>query len=83
MNDVLDTGDNHIDDHVDEEIKTCFDIDAPKSFFTFAGAGSGKTRSLVNTLKYIDDKYRDYFINHSRRVAVMTYTNAASDEISR
>lgn len=83
MNDVLDTGDNHIDDHVDEEIKTCFDIDAPKSFFTFAGAGSGKTRSLVNTLKYIDDKYREYFINHSRRVAVMTYTNAASDEISR
>ena len=83
MNDVLDTGDDHIDDHVDEEIKSCFDINAPKSFFTFAGAGSGKTRSLVNTLKYIDDKYRDYFINHSRRVAVMTYTNAASDEISR
>lgn len=83
MSKVLDAGDNHIDDHVDEEIKACLDMDAPKSFFTFAGAGSGKTRSLVNTLKFIDDAYRDYFINHSRRVAVMTYTNAASDEISR
>ena len=34
--------DNHIDDHVDKEIQDCFSVDAPKCFFVFAGAGSGK-----------------------------------------
>ena len=35
--------DNHLDDHVDEEIRSCLDWKCPKSFFTYAGAGSGKT----------------------------------------
>lgn len=83
MKNLTDKVDDSIDDHVDDEIMACFDINALKSFFTFAGAGSGKTRSLVSALKYIDNQYRDYFINHSRQVAIITYTNAASDEISR
>ena len=41
--------DNHIDDHVDKEIRNCFLEKPYKNFFVFAGAGSGKTRSLVNT----------------------------------
>lgn len=32
---------------VDDEIYSCLDLDNPKSFFLFAGAGSGKTRTLV------------------------------------
>jgi DNA helicase II / ATP-dependent DNA helicase PcrA len=35
------------DDHVDDEIFKYLDIKDPKSFFMFAGAGSGKTRSLL------------------------------------
>lgn len=66
---------------VDDEIYSCLDLDNPKSFFLFAGAGSGKTRSLVEALK----KFRDENINRLRRnaqkVAVITYTNAACDEI--
>ena len=46
--------DNHIDDHVDEEIINCFNKENEKSFFMFAGAGSGKTRSLVKMSEYID-----------------------------
>lgn len=73
--------DNHIDDHVDDEITNCLNIDAPKSFFLFAGAGSGKTRSLVCTLKYFREKNGKYFRLRGQRVAIITYTNAACDEI--
>lgn len=74
--------DNHIDDHVDEEIKSCIDLGSPKSFFACAGAGSGKTRSLINALCYIEDNYRNEFEMNRKRVAVITYTNAAVDEIN-
>ncbi|AWI04887.1 UvrD-helicase domain-containing protein [Clostridium drakei] len=73
--------DDHIDDHVDEEIKKCFDKKNKKSFFTFAGAGSGKTKSLINALTYIKDTYGYELLTYSRQVAVITYTNAACDEI--
>ena len=42
-----------LDLHVDEEIKKCLDPQAPQSFFLFAGAGSGKTRSLVAALDHL------------------------------
>lgn len=73
--------DNHIDDHVETEIQACFDIHAPKCFFTYAGAGSGKTRSLVNTLNFIKENFGVGLNMHSKQVAVITYTNAACDEI--
>ncbi len=46
---------NNIDDHVDDTIFECLDLDNPKSLFLFAGAGSGKTRSLVNVLSRLRD----------------------------
>lgn len=75
--------DNHVDDHVDEEIRSCLAADSPKSFFMFAGAGSGKTRSLINTLEYLAQEKGDYLTEHAKQVAVITYTNAACDEIGR
>lgn len=75
--------DNHVDDHVDEEIRNCLSADPPRSFFMFAGAGSGKTRSLINTLEYLDQKKGKYLTEHAKQVAVITYTNAACDEIGR
>lgn len=75
--------DNHIDDHVDDEIKLCFSEDNPKSFFMFAGAGSGKTRSLINALSFLDKEMGSKLSAHSRQVAVITYTNAACNEISK
>lgn len=72
---------NNIDDTVEREIERCLDLESPRSFFLFAGAGSGKTRSLVNALNYINNKYRDLFLSQGKYVGVITYTNAACDEI--
>jgi DNA helicase-2/ATP-dependent DNA helicase PcrA len=73
--------DNYIDDHVDDEIINCFDEEHKKSFFMFAGAGSGKTRSLVKLLSYLKDNKKEELNNFSKKIAVITYTNAACDEI--
>lgn len=74
---------DQIDAHVDEEIATCLNLDAPRSFFLFAGAGSGKTRSLVTALKHVQATMSDQLRVKGQRVAVITFTNAASDEIKR
>jgi len=73
--------DNNIDDGIDAEIASCFDLNNLKSFFLFAGAGSGKTRSLVNALQSIEKKNGNHLRLRRQRVAVITYTNAACDEI--
>lgn len=75
--------DNHVDDHVDTEIQQCFNSIPPQSFFMFAGAGSGKTRSLINALEYLDQTRGAYLAEQGKQVAVITYTNAACDEIGR
>jgi DNA helicase-2/ATP-dependent DNA helicase PcrA len=72
-----------LDDGVDAEIASYLDLEKPTSFFLFAGAGSGKTRSLVNALRHIAEKHRDTLRFRARHVAVITYTNAACDEITR
>lgn len=68
---------------IDDDIYSCLNLDAPKSFFLFAGAGSGKTRSLVEVLK----RFREHNVHRLRanaqQVAIITYTNAACDEIKR
>jgi len=75
--------DNEIDAPVDAEIKKCLDLAAPQSFFLFAGAGSGKTSSLVSALQYVRDKFGETLRLKGQRVGVITYTNAASEEIKR
>jgi len=74
---------NNIDDNVDNEIYECLNPDNPRSFFLFAGAGSGKTRSLVNVLFKFKDEYGKRLRLNRQKVAIITYTNAASDEIIR
>lgn len=72
-----------IDDAVDTEIATCLDLDKPQSFFLFAGAGSGKTRSLVTALRGLCDKSGNRMRLRGQQIAVITYTNDACDEIIR
>jgi len=59
----------------------CLNLEDPKSFFLFAGAGSGKTRALVEAMQIFRQKYGQEFRLSARKVAVITYTNAACDEI--
>jgi DNA helicase-2/ATP-dependent DNA helicase PcrA len=75
--------DDHSDDHVDDEISASLISDNPVSFFLFADAGSGKTRSLVNALKLLRKSIGDRLRLYGQRVGVITYTNAACDEITR
>ena len=60
---------------------SCLNLEDPKSFFLFAGAGSGKTRALVEAMQMFRQKYGQEFRLSARKVAVITYTNAACDEI--
>ena len=72
---------NNVDAKVDVEISTCLSSESPKSFFLFAGAGSGKTRSLVQALQYLQTNHSRRFRLHGQHVGVITYTNKACDEI--
>ncbi len=84
MNDVAAAPSNvTLDDHVEGELAGFLSLEKPISFFLFAGAGSGKTRTLVNALNYLASTYRDALRLRGRQVAVITYTNAACDEITR
>lgn len=67
----------------DAIIARCMSPFEPQSFFLYAGAGSGKTRSLVNVLDNIRDNYARYLDLNGKKVGVITYTNAARDEIER
>jgi len=75
--------DNDLDNPADEEIVACLDLATPRSFFLFAGAGSGKTRSLVKALDHVRRKQGEALRFRSQRIGVITYTNAACDEINR
>lgn len=77
------TIDGDIDARVDVEIRDYLNLDSPKSFFLFAGAGSGKTRSLVNALKELRRQYGRRMRLRGQYIGVITYTNAACDEITR
>ncbi|MER1967412.1 UvrD-helicase domain-containing protein [Castellaniella sp. GW247-6E4] len=72
-----------LDLHVDEELKKCLDPQAPQSFFLFAGAGSGKTRSLIAALDHLRSTMGGSLRMRGQKVAVITYTKAARDEIIR
>lgn len=75
--------DDHFDDAVDEEIRGYLNPDAPKSFFLYAGAGSGKTESLRRALEHISPDWGERLSLRNQQVAVITYTNAACDEIKQ
>ncbi|MBS1702269.1 MAG: ATP-dependent helicase [Armatimonadetes bacterium] len=66
---------------VDLEIVSYLDEAPPRSFYLYAGAGSGKTRSLVNAVKHLISKHRSRLLVCGQKIGVITYTNAACNEI--
>ncbi len=80
---MTDVTDANRDAGADAMIRACLCLDKPRSFFLFAGAGSGKTRSLKDALEGLDTQTLTTLRKHSRKIAVITYTNAAADEITR
>lgn len=72
---------NNMDLQVDETLEKCILSSPRKSFFLYAGAGSGKTYSLVLLLKKIRNSIGKDLLLQGKNVAVITFTNAATDEI--
>lgn len=81
---------NDRDAHVVDDICGYITATPPRSFFLFAGAGSGKTRTLVEVLRRITGvvkheaggKYSDHLRSRGQSVRVITYTKNATAVVS-
>jgi DNA helicase-2/ATP-dependent DNA helicase PcrA len=75
--------DDAFDAEADEAILVCLDMKKPRSFFLYAGAGSGKTRSLVEAIRTVCREQGRRLSLTGQKIGVITYTNAACDEIKQ
>lgn len=57
-------------------------LDGGRSFLLEAGAGAGKTHSLVMALRHLISKRGRGLAKRNEKVACITFTNVASDEIA-
>ena len=64
---------------VEQQIFDC--IEKKESFILDAGAGSGKTWTLVQTLNYLIETKSRELKNKNQQIVCITYTNVAKDEI--
>ncbi len=64
-----------------DEVFRC--IREKNNFRLEAGAGAGKTHSLVKALKLIIAEDGEEFVRHNQRIACITYTNVATDEVKK
>ncbi|WP_164215313.1 ATP-dependent helicase [Virgibacillus sp. YIM 98842] len=56
-------------------------IASSDSFVFQSGAGAGKTYALVESLKYIVNKYGNTLFRHNQKIMCITYTNVAANEL--
>lgn len=75
--------DDTFDSEADETIIACLNVEKPRSFFLYAGAGSGKTRSLVEAIRMVCKEQGRQLSLSGQKIGVITYTNAACDEIKQ
>lgn len=64
----------------DQKVATC--LEEKRSFAVIAGAGSGKTSSLIDALELIRTNYGSGLQKNGQRVACITYTKRAVQVIS-
>ena len=67
------------DSTVMEHIVKC--IENKRNFILDAGAGSGKTYTLIESLNYLIDQNGKQYKSTGQKIACITYTNVAVDEI--
>jgi len=68
------------DTAADVEVRACLDAQPPRSFVMIAGAGSGKTTSLVKALAALVRAHGNELRARRQRVACITYTEVAAAE---
>lgn len=56
-------------------------LDKGDSFRLEAGAGAGKTYSLVKALQFLIDRNQKDLLRNNQKIACITFTNVAKDEI--
>lgn len=61
----------------------CKAIEEEKSFKLEAGAGAGKTYSLVKALQFLIQRKGSHLPRLNQRIACITFTNVAKEEIER
>ncbi|MBZ0221271.1 MAG: AAA family ATPase [Candidatus Methylomirabilis sp.] len=69
------------DTQADIALRECLDADRPVSFVMVAGAGSGKTTSLIKALDHVGKKYGAKLNRRKQKVVCITYTEIAQQEI--
>lgn len=69
------------DTSADIELREHLDNDPPKNFVMIAGAGSGKTTSLVKALAYLAQNRKKVLRHRGQQIACITYTEVAVKEI--
>lgn len=74
---------NKPDTKADIQLRSCIAATPPKSFIMKAGAGSGKTTSLIKGLSSVIQIHGDTLRNTRKRIACITYTDIAAGEIWR
>ena len=61
------------------EVHAC--LERQESFLVEAGAGAGKTYTLVKALQNLMDRYKYVLPKRHQKIACITFTNVAKDEI--
>jgi DNA helicase-2/ATP-dependent DNA helicase PcrA len=69
------------DTHADVVLKEKLNVDTPANFIMVAGAGSGKTTSLVKALAYLEAQKGEVLRSRGKKIACITYTEIAVSEI--
>lgn len=69
------------DTEADQELYSCLKSSPPRSFLMIAGAGSGKTTSLIKGLTVVLNNYGERLKLRRQKVACITYTEIAAGEI--
>jgi len=72
---------NKPDTPADVILRSCINASPPISFIMKAGAGSGKTTSLIKALSTVVVTHGDKLRKSRQRVACITYTEVAAGEI--
>lgn len=69
------------DTEADREIHECITASPPQPFVVCAGAGSGKTTSLIKALDWVMVEHGARMRMKKQKVACITYTDLAANEI--
>lgn len=72
---------NSPDTDADKQIHACITSKPPVSFVVTAGAGSGKTTSLIKALDQVINEHGATMLMRKQKVACITYTEVAANEI--